>query len=322
MKKNNHHIIPEVVLRRFTDNNSDIYRIRVHSPYDKVSKPLKPGGVGYEKNFYEIEKFGIDLLTELTDSNYVENVVNQHFENKINSYWPLLEENRDTISVSDKIEIAQILIHLRSRSKYIREAAFTAERFEEMYKNFRTNFLATTAGKELYDPLYKSLRNDDEALKTIAKLLFNNRKPSDLHNTFLINQFNDPLTGQKEALVQKHVDAEWSILRCSRQHPYVIGDTLGFFNNLNSKLPPLSGEFESIWPISSTNYLHIKNHGRTLPKRKQEFINRFEVKINQVRFFNQIAAAQCSDFIFGSSVDSLNNARDDFRAGINFDATS
>lgn len=307
MASKDHHIIPQVFLKKFTNVNGQLFRLKVRQPFAHARKPFFPAAVGYEKNYYKVDQFYFDLSSDVVDPLYVENTLNQSYEGDFLELWKILENETPTISMDEKIRLSDIIIHLRTRTKYVRNAVFDEAGNKKLQDSFKKNFTDLALEGENYE-LYKGLLKNSDAMDDLDTLMFAQRTPKDLHNTFLINNSLQPETRHREIMIEKHVNSVWTVLTCENDHQFILSDNPGFLQT-EKGYAPMAGPFEFIFPINSRKYLHMKHYGYSIQNTDIQKVLYEKAPTETVTLFNSLVAWNCVDDIYASNSDHLQKVK-------------
>lgn len=126
-----HHIVPQTYLRRFSENNKQVYAKVGRNPIRKIG--IKD--ICVKENFYDVESC---FLSKTITKDYIERIFfAENVERKLNEHLSLLQDFKEyanICSVTDKIDIARSLC-----IQYYRGYPFRKE--TSLYGNFRITLL-------------------------------------------------------------------------------------------------------------------------------------------------------------------------------------
>lgn len=313
------HYVPQAYLKHFSNIDAKIFTIDYKLIKEnkkakvKVSKPKSTAMVGYVEHLYTLNdksKFSFDRNRPITlNPMYLEKDIFKKYEgiiyqliNKIIIY--------NILSGKESLQFAQIIIDLKLRNLYIRDALkpdlpklikSTNDEVGKAYiKKYGANF---TTKKEL-----KAFKRNLNFITASLK----NEKGLDrrLHNEALVNR---DFTGNqiRNFEAEMLLTYEWIILRTNNNIKFITSDNPGYTYDLetdtiqNSKL---KSKFVLFFPLNPNNTLMItdqKIDKAFICSKITKFISIQHAKASTVEQLNYFAAEKAYRFLIADSQDSL-----------------
>lgn len=309
-KARKHHIVPQCLLRKFTNSDGRLARLKFKVDYEKAGKLFYPTQICYKEDFYRIQNKSLGL-----DSFLIEELVNPIYENDLNRCWKVFEDDTPSVSLVWKQRVREIIIHLMSRSEFIRASVFTGDGRERLIDSFKKNWMEDLRN-ELINPmardLYKGFLQSPESLDSFAREVYPEEHAGLLHSTFLLDQEFSSDTAPKGKVLDMFINGLWTIHTAVSDHEFILSDKVGmFFSASNSKLP-LTGPFNFYFPVSSSKYLQIYYDGHNQPYGIQRRLYFATAQPQHVRSMNISVVANAFAEIYASRGELLEEARRDF----------
>lgn len=311
-KAKKHHIVPECLLKKFANVEGRLTRLKFKETYETAGKLFYPAQIGYREDFYRIQ----DEFTGF-DSLLVEDFVNTSYENDLNRCWANFENDISTVSLTWKRRMSEIMIHLMSRSEFVRNGVFTGDGRKGLIDSFKKNWMEDLKQGSLNPmalELYATFLQRPDELEKFANEVFPSDKAQFLHSMFLLDHEKSPRTSNKEKVVNMFINGFWTIHKAVSGQEFILSDRVGMFYNTSSSKLPLTGAFNFYFPISSSKYLQIDYYGQDQPYGVQRKLYFAKAEQQHVLSMNTTVMANALSEVYGTHGQLLEETRQHYQS--------
>lgn len=255
-----HHILPQCYLKGFVDKDEKIWTVKIFEKYKARIRSSSPAGTAYGKNYFTINhERPLGIFVE--DPLVVESKRNKFFEDKLPRLWSEFESHNNYVSINNKYQIAQTIVHLKMRSRRSRSLFFGKDYIERLMHSTIGDISKDSDGKwaEIAESIGINVDYYKELLTRLYKQsIIETGDEAQFHNGYLVREPSEDGKAKKAAL-WRLVQGEWTILHTDDENSFVLSDSPG--NSIGDKGETFNffgrDKFNFFFPINARMTLRI-----------------------------------------------------------------